>query len=85
MEYEVFEFEPGRWSYKVDGTPSGETFPSRSAALIAAEQARDRQAQVGAAGAGHSSSDEANGDLDKPSGDIEGLDKERSGDPLEKQ
>ncbi len=52
MDYEVFEFEPGRWSYKIDGTPSGETYPSRAAALIAAEQTRDRQAQAVTSDAG---------------------------------
>ena len=46
MDVEIFEFEPGRWSYKIGGAPSGETFPSREAALIAAEQVRDKQAQV---------------------------------------
>jgi hypothetical protein len=46
MDVEVYEFEPGRWSYKIGGAASGETFPSRAAALIAAEQAKDKQAQA---------------------------------------
>lgn len=46
MDVEVFEFEPGRWSYKLGGEPSGETFPSREAALIAAEQVKDKLAQA---------------------------------------
>lgn len=46
MDIEIFEFEPGRWSYKIGGAPSGETFPSREAALIAAEQVKDKQAQA---------------------------------------
>lgn len=43
MDVEVYEFEPGRWSYKVGGVPSGETFPSHSAALIAADHAQGKQ------------------------------------------
>lgn len=46
MDVELFEFEPGRWSYKIGGAPSGETFPSREAALLAAEQIRDKQTQT---------------------------------------
>lgn len=46
MNIEIVEFEPGRWSYTVGGAPSGETFPSREAALIAAEQVRDKQTQA---------------------------------------
>ncbi|GLK69247.1 hypothetical protein [Hansschlegelia plantiphila] len=46
MNVEIYEFEPGRWSYKIAGAPSGETFPSRAAALIAAEQVKDKQAQA---------------------------------------
>ena len=46
MDVEIFEFEPGRWSYKIGGAPSGETFTSREAALIAAEQVKDKQAQA---------------------------------------
>ncbi|MFC3695699.1 hypothetical protein [Chenggangzhangella methanolivorans] len=46
MDVEIFEFEPGRWSYKLGSAPSVETFPSREAALIAAEQVRDKQAQA---------------------------------------
>ena len=46
MDIEIFEFEPGRWSYSIGGAPSGETFPSREAALIAAEQVKDKQAQA---------------------------------------
>lgn len=45
----MYEFEPNRWSYKLSGTSSGETFPSRAAALIAGEQAKDKQAQAAAA------------------------------------
>lgn len=48
MDVEIFEFEPGRWSYKIGDAPSGETFPSREAALIAAEQVKDKQAQAAA-------------------------------------
>ncbi|GLK80420.1 hypothetical protein [Methylopila turkensis] len=36
--YELFEIEPGRWSYRFGDEPSGETYPSREAAGIAAEQ-----------------------------------------------
>lgn len=46
MDVDVFEFEPGRWSYKIGGAPSCETFPSREAALIAAEQVEDKQTQA---------------------------------------
>ena len=46
MDVEIFEFEPGRWSYKIGGAPPGDTFPSREAALIAAEQVKDTQAQA---------------------------------------
>lgn len=40
--YELFEVEPGRWSYRFGDTPSGEVYPSREAAGIAAEQAGDK-------------------------------------------
>lgn len=46
MNVEIFEFEPSRWSYKIGGASSGETVPSREAALLAAEQVKDKQAQA---------------------------------------
>jgi hypothetical protein len=49
MDVEVYEFEPGRWSYKIGGAPSVETFPTRAAALVAAEQVKDKQVQAPAA------------------------------------
>lgn len=69
--YELFEVEPGRWSYRFGDTPSGEVYPSREAAGIAAEQM----------GAKLDSAPLPNGvqdDLDRSSGDIEGLDRQRS-------
>ena len=46
MDAGVYEFEPDRWSYKIGGAPSGETFPSRAAALIAVEEVSDKQVQT---------------------------------------
>ncbi|MFD1703081.1 hypothetical protein ACFSCV_08695 [Methylopila henanensis] len=44
--YELFEIEPGRWSYRFGDEPSGETYPSREAAGIAAEQVAARRASA---------------------------------------